>query len=88
MKQERWNTVPKREQLLHMGAAILRAASFQKSDPKKFFASLREAEQLLLLSIADPKWSGNPWLPRFHAELNEFARGERTDSIKILYEAL
>ncbi len=55
MEQGRWNTIPKREQLLHVGAAILRAASFQKSDRVKFLISLREAEELTALTIGDPK---------------------------------
>lgn len=78
MKIERWQTFQKRDQLLHIGAAILRASHWQGKDDKLFRLSLEEALKLADLCIQDNKWQD---------ELEKFSSDERQENVKILYQA-
>jgi len=89
MNQERWNRFSAREQLLHIGSALLRAAAFEHDDASGFRHALLEADTLSEATLADPKWEPRAYLIRgLKSEIKKFSSGERTDSIKALYDAL
>ena len=89
MDISRWQTFSKHDQLLHIGAEILRAAAYQKQDQKKFKFFLSRAIELTELTDQDPKWRNFVISPStIKSELEKFHRGEKTESIKIIYQAL
>ena len=87
MKLERWQTFSKHDQLLHMGAAIMRASTFQNKNNENFLIALREAQALMSLTLQDPKWQKSDALLFFKEELEQFAEDKRKENIKILYQA-
>jgi hypothetical protein len=85
---ERWREVPMRDQLLHIGAAISRAASLQGNE-RLFKMCLDEARHLADLTLRDERWQERrDMLAGFRAELEKFYTGERTESVQALYDAL
>lgn len=89
MQLERWQTFTRHDQMLHIGAAIIRASTAQGNDQASFIFFIKEALNLLELTLKDLKWQ-----VQIHAlyglrqELNKFLTGERKDNIEILYRAL
>lgn len=85
---QRWKAIPLREQLLHIGAAILRAAEFEIGDRHNFLAALKEATYLATLSKDDPQWDQYPEvIPYLLSRFKEYERGEAT-GIAVLWQAL
>ena len=90
MTLERWLTIPKSEQLLHIGAEFERARVLQeKDDADNFRLMLERALELIDLTIGDPKWLNQlSMLLGLRTEVAKFYIGERRDKIAILYRAL
>lgn len=89
MEFSRWQNFSKHDQLLHIGAEILRAAGYQKQNQEKFRFFLARAIELIELTDQDPKWKNFIVSPSaIKSELEKFRRGEKTEDIKILYQAL
>ncbi|NCO15143.1 hypothetical protein COW77_00590 [Candidatus Wolfebacteria bacterium CG18_big_fil_WC_8_21_14_2_50_39_7] len=56
---ERWQNLPKRDQLGHIASEIKRALSME-NDKDIFIQIIERAFYLIDLSLNDPKWRGNP----------------------------
>ena len=85
---DRWKTIPLREQLLHIGAAILRAAEMETKSREHFLASLEEAIHLATLSRQDSQWQQYPdAMPHLLSRLNEYKQGKAT-GVAVLWQAL
>ncbi len=56
MTEERWRIIPKREQLLAIGAEFERARVWERKGEVQFKGALERALTLIDLTIADSKW--------------------------------
>jgi hypothetical protein len=89
MTTERWQALSKNQQLLSIGAEIMRAAVWQKKDSEKFLRALAEGLALIDACLEDKKWRDSTrQLLGFREALAEFYVGKRNGDIKKLYEAL
>jgi len=89
MTFERWRNFSKHDQLLHIGAEIVRASVYQNKDKEAFSFSINEVIKLIDLTLNDQKWKEYAYLLEgLELEIKKFLRGERTENIKILYQAL
>lgn len=89
MTLERWQIFTKHDQMLHIGAAVIRASTAQENDTKSFAFFINEALNLVELTLKDPKWQVQiHGLYGLRQELNKFLSGERKENIEILYQAL
>ena len=89
MKKERWEKLTKREQLLNIGAELMRAKVWQGKNQEKFLSAIERALQLIDLSLSDERWKNNLlMILRLREELAKFYTSKRTDDISILYRAL
>lgn len=89
MTIERWQTFSKHDQLLNIGAEILRASLRQDKDAHGFSFAVRQALNFVNLTLEDAKWREQKhmliWLQK---ELKKFLTGAKKESIGILYRAL
>jgi hypothetical protein len=86
---DRWKNFAKRQQLLTIGAELMRAKIWQKKDQEKFLSALGRALELIDLTISDKKWEDNFLMPlRLREEVAKFYITQRTDDISVLYNAL
>jgi len=89
MTLERWQTISRHDQLLHIGADLLRAAEWQKENREKFIFFLKKAIELTELTEQDPKWEGQLLSPAIlKKEMEKFLIGEKTENIETLYQSL
>ena len=89
MKQDRWNTFLKREQLLFIGSEFERARVWQSEDQENFIRALEQALALIDLTVEDPKWKNNMLqLLTLRAEVAQFYTGENKKEVSLLYAAL
>lgn len=89
ISQERWNTLLKREQLLHIGSEIMRAKVWQKKEQKHFINALHQGIALIGLSLNDPKWQPEQdILKGLRNEMECLISGTAIYDVEILYNAL
>lgn len=89
MTLERWKTLSKHDQLLSVGAEIMRAKTWQGKDDQKFCGALERAIVLVDLTQEDEKWvSFHPALQGLRRELAAFLERRRTDDVSVLSRAL
>ena len=89
MEPERWKNFTKRQQLLTIGAELMRAKTWQNRDKDKFLPALERALELIDLTLSDPKWKDSLlMILRLREEIAKFYVEKRTDDISALYRAL
>ncbi len=54
----RWDNLSFIDQLANIGSEISRAVRWKDKDEKLFWSAVARAQELFILTITDPKWSG------------------------------
>jgi len=90
MTIERWRTIPKREQLLHIGAEFERARVAEEAhDPGRVRFMLERALALIDFTLDDPKWRGETrMLLGLREEAAKSYIGESKSTVGRLYQLL
>lgn len=88
MEISRWENFTKRQQLMMIGAELMKAKVWQYKDEDKFTLTLCRALELIDLSIIDDKWKDSLlMILRLRDEVAKFYIKERTDDILIISRA-
>jgi hypothetical protein len=90
MTSERWRTIPKREQLLHIGAEFERGrVAEEEHDPDRVRFMLERALALIDLTLGDPKWREETrMLLGLRDEVAKSYLGESKSPVERLYQLL
>ena len=89
MDLERWKNFSFRQQLMMIGAELIRARTWQNKDQDKFLTALSRALELIDLTLLDSRWRNNLlMILRLRDETAKFFCAERSDDILSLYRAL